>query len=88
MAIVLVIQISFLSNHRNIILIFALVKTGFFCLCKIADNENSPDNYKALKIGIGAMIKNLEILRFIPDHFKTKKMCKKISKNVLKYCCS
>ena len=37
---------------------------------------DSADNYKTLKISIGAVMKNLEMLRFAPDHFKTKKMCK------------
>ena len=39
-------------------------------------NEYSPDNSKSLEISIGATIKNPEMLRFIPDHLKTKKVCK------------
>ena len=31
---------------------------------------------KILKISIGAIIKDPEILRLVPDHLKTKKMCK------------
>ena len=42
----------------------------------MVDREYSADNYKTLKISIGAVMKNLEMLRFAPDHFKTKKMCK------------
>ena len=37
-------------------------------------SENSPGNYKTLKISIGAIIKNPKMLRFIPDHLKTKKV--------------
>ena len=32
--------------------------------------------YKSLNITIGTVMKNPEMLRFIPDHVKTKKMCK------------
>ena len=32
--------------------------------------------YKSLYISIGTVIKNLEMLNFVPDHLKTKKMCK------------
>ena len=50
--------------------------TFSFSLCKMFDSEYSPNSYELLKkIGIGAKI-NLEMIRFIPDHFKTTKMCK------------
>ena len=42
----------------------------------MVDNKYSSDNYKTLKIGTGAVIKDLEMLRFVPNHLKTKKMCK------------
>ena len=38
--------------------------------------DSSTDNCKPLKTNIGAKIKNPEMLKFIPDHLKTKKMCK------------
>ena len=38
--------------------------------------ENSSDNYSTLKISIGAIIKNSELIKIVPDHLKTKKMCK------------
>ena len=31
--------------------------------------------YKSLNISIGTVIKNLEMLQNVPDHFKTKKIC-------------
>ena len=42
----------------------------------MVDSEYSPDNYEPLKISIGSITKNLEMLRFVADHLKTKKMCK------------
>ena len=36
----------------------------------------STDNYKSSKISIGAIIKNPEMLKFVPDHLKTKTTCK------------
>ena len=35
------------------------------------------------KISIGAKMKNPEILRIVPDHLKTKKMCKHKVKKLL-----
>ena len=34
------------------------------------------DVYKSLNIGIVTVIKNPEMLKCVPDHLKTKKMCK------------
>ena len=34
------------------------------------------DIYKSVKISIGTVMKNPEMLKFVPDHLKTKKMCK------------
>ena len=44
---------------------------------KMVDSEYSTDSYKSPKISIGAIIKNPEMLKFVPDHLKTKKMCKR-----------
>ena len=33
------------------------------------------DVYKSLNISIGTAMKNPEILKFVPDHLKTKKEC-------------
>ena len=38
------------------------------------DSENSPDNCKTLKISIGTIIKNLEMLEIVPDQFMTTKV--------------
>ena len=32
------------------------------------------DVYKSLNISIGTVMKNLDMLEFVPDHFKTKKI--------------
>ena len=37
---------------------------------------DSMDIYKPLNINIGTVMKNPEMLTFVPDHLKTKKMCK------------
>ena len=34
------------------------------------------DIYKSLTISTGRIIKNREMLRFIPDHLNTNKMCR------------
>ena len=36
---------------------------------------DSMDMYKSLNISIGTVIRNLEMLKFVPDHLKTKKKC-------------
>ena len=48
----------------------------------MVESDNSPDNYKPLKISIGAIIKNSEMLKFVSDHRKTKKMCKNAVKKL------
>ena len=37
---------------------------------------DSVDIYKSLNINIGTVMKNLELIKFVPDHLKTKKLCK------------
>ena len=32
--------------------------------------------YKTLNISIGTVMKNPEMLKFVPDYLKTKQMCK------------
>ena len=44
------------------------------------DSKYSPGNYKSSKIKIETIIKNPKTLRFVPDHLKTKKMCKHADK--------
>ena len=43
-----------------------------FSVYKIFDSIGT---YKSLCINVGTVMKNPEILRFVPDHFKTKQMC-------------
>ena len=42
----------------------------------MVDSEYSAGNYKSSNISIRAKMKNSEMLKFVPDHLKTKKMCK------------
>ena len=41
----------------------------------MVDSEYSTDDYKSSKISIGAIMKNPKMLKFVPDHRKTKKKC-------------
>ena len=42
----------------------------------MVDIEYSMDIYKSVKISIGTVMKNPEMLKFVPDHLETKKMWK------------
>ena len=42
----------------------------------MVDNEYSPDNCKSLKTSIGVIIKTPEMLRFVLDQLKTKRLQK------------
>ena len=44
--------------------------------------DDSMDIYKSLNINIGTVMKNPEMLKFVPDHLKTKKMCKQAVKKL------
>ena len=39
-------------------------------------SEYSAGNNKSLKLHIRSILKNPEILKFVPDHLKVKSMCK------------
>ena len=41
----------------------------------MADSEYGMDVYNSVKISIGTVMKNVDMLKFVPDHRKTKKMC-------------
>ena len=60
--------------------IFSLLKAVFCCFSfsihKIADSKYSIDIYKSSKISIGTVMKNPELLKLVPNHLKTNKMCK------------
>ena len=40
------------------------------------------DIYKSLNINIGTVMKNSEMLKFVPDYLKTNKMCKHVVKKL------
>ena len=40
------------------------------------DSEYSIDNHNSTKINIGTTTKYPEMLKFVPNHLKTQKMCK------------
>ena len=66
--------------YKNIVLNFSLFKAGFVCfflfLFSIYKMGDSMDICKSLNINIGTVMKNPEMLKFAPDHLKTKKMHK------------
>ena len=41
----------------------------------MVDSEQSTDDCKSTKISIGAIMKNPEMLKFIPTTLKLKKVC-------------
>ena len=43
---------------------------------------NSMDTYKSLNFNIGTVIKNPEMVKFFPDHLKTKQMCNYAAKKL------
>lgn len=49
----------------------------------MVERENSPNNYKTLKISIEKIRRNPEMLKLIPpDHLKTTEMCKNAVKKL------
>ena len=44
----------------------------------MVDSDYSSEDYKSPKISIGVIMKNPEIVEFIPNHLKTKKKCVKM----------
>ena len=42
----------------------------------MVDSEYSADSYKSLKVNIGTITKSPQMIRFVPDHLKTKKRYK------------
>ena len=69
-----------LSNYKDCTSIFGLIRTTFLLFCfnlyEMVDSKYSSDNYNNSKVSIVAIIKDPKMLRFVPDHFKTKKICK------------
>ena len=45
------------------------------------DSEYIVNIYKSVKVSIGTVVKNPEMLKFVLDYLKTKKMCKLAVKN-------
>ena len=43
---------------------------------KMVDREYSMGVYKSVKINVGTVMENPKMLKFVPDHLKTKKICK------------
>ena len=41
----------------------------------MVDSEYSKCDYKSSNISMGAVMKNPDMIKFVPDHLKTKKLC-------------
>ena len=61
---------------KDVGLIFSLLKAIFFTFFSIYKMVDIMDICKSLNVSIRTVMKNLEIIKFVPDHLKTKKMCK------------
>ena len=48
----------------------------------MVDSEYSTDNCKSSKISIGAIMKNPEMLRLVPNHLNTKQIWKQAVKKL------
>ena len=60
---------------KNIVSIFGLFKTVFFTfLFTIYKTVDIIDVCRSLNVSIGTVMKNPEMLNFVPDHLKDKKM--------------
>ena len=58
----------------------SLFKLFLFSIYKMAENMSI---YKSFNINIATLMKNPEMLIYVPDHLKTKKMCKHAVKKFL-----
>ena len=67
---------------KNIALNFSLFKATFCLVHEIVDIMNI---YKSLNISIGTVMKNLEMIKFVPDRLKTKKWVSMQLNNCLTY---
>ena len=62
---------------KNIVLNFSLFKVVFLLfLFSVYKPVDSVGIYKSLNIDMRTVMKNPGMLKFVPDHLKTKKMCK------------
>ena len=72
---------------KYIALICSLLKAVFFYFFVLIYVKwlivNIVETSVSLEISIGTVIRNLEMLKFVPDHLKTKNMCKHAAKNYL-----
>ena len=46
------------------------------------DSECSMDVFKSVKISIGTVMKNPEMLKYVPNHIKTKRLCENAVKKL------
>ena len=49
----------------------------------MADSGNSPGNHETLKICLGAIMKNHEMVKFVPEQLESKTICNNAIKKLL-----
>ena len=68
---------------KSFCLNFQSIQDSFFAfLFSIYQMVNIMDIYKSLNVSVGTVMKNPEMLKFVPDHFKTIKMCMNAVKRI------
>ena len=50
----------------------------WFTIYKMVDNEYNMDIYEFIKISIGTVMRNPEMLKFVADYLKTKQKCQHV----------
>ena len=65
-----------MTSYENIVLILSFSYCVCFSIYKIVDGEYSTDDYNSSRITIGAIMKNSQMLKLIPNYFKNKTMYK------------
>ena len=69
--------------HKKDCLNFQSIQDSFLLLFLVYKKTvDSMDIYKSLKINIETVVKSRELLKSVPDHLKTKQMCKHVFKKL------
>ena len=69
--------------HKKDCLNFQSIQDSFLLLFLVYKKTvDSMDIYKSLKINIETVVKSPELLKSVPDHLKTKQMCKHVFKKL------
>ena len=70
-----IITVKSVLEDRGYLLFQFLISFFLLFLFSLYKRVDSKDIYRYLNINIGKVMKNPEMLKFAPDHLKTKQMC-------------